>query len=275
MEYQFSFSDKQELIFLNNQPYINEIGSLLIALVDTDWSINHIQSEMKLHPAYSYYLSETDSIDDLKGKLKRLTVAQGIAFKILETLIDEQGDLYEEKLSELLSQKSNDYLRKQYLKLGEAILMPLEKRSQKIYKPANEFPYLFETDDILSIVVQEMNFLICNKFLFRRCAYCKKFFVTRKTNQTYCKREISYLKKTCSQLGPMKQWQNKRAEPYKLYWNYRMRIFNRDASDKDPNKFKEWTRKTNEYKELAKTNNITLEELEFVLGTAEKEVYGT
>ena len=50
-----------------------------------------------------------------------------------------------------------------------------------------------------------------------------------------------------------------------------MRLFNRNSCDA---RFDEWVDKTNQYKELAKTNNITMNELEQVLSIAENEVYG-
>jgi len=192
---------------------------------------------------------------------------------ILEALVDEQQNTYEERLFEIINHGRNPEIKTFFDTLGPANILSIRERNKPLYHNSEDFPFLFETDDFMSLVVQELQYICSNGFYIRKCALCKRFIWTRKMNKIYCDRPADGSKKTCAQQGPMAMWKEKSPKAYALYWRHRNRLLNRAASDGDDSCYNQWLRQTQNYKVMAKNNEIDIEDMKLILEEIEFEIY--
>lgn len=295
MRFKFSFTNKNELIYVKNKVQINPIGSLIKVIIDTDWEdikvhastrlldneayeeeiLNDIKQKLGIiisHPAIVQILCEVKNSQELFAQLDDLITAKNTVIHIFEALVDEEQSYYEERLSQLIA-ADGEHGSELFAAIGDAKVLLLEERNKPIYSAAADFPYIFETDDIMTVVVQEVQFLCTCMFYIRKCALCKRFIWTQKMNKVYCDRTVAETNKTCAQIGPTKVWQNRRPRAYTIYWNYRMKLSKRAAADSSDYEYQQWLAKTEKYRDLAKNDQIPSEEMEAALKTIEYEVY--
>lgn len=295
MKFLFSFNIKKELIFIDGKSYVNDIGSISCSAADISWDelkekvnkcfVNNFDGEYALsqkltfllenenmHPAITEYLIKSTSYMKLQTKLEQMKfIGESIRY-VFEVLVDEPQYLYEEILLDIYHDEKNKRIKDFIVHAENAVIAsPFDRLRQASDK---DFTYLFETNDINALILQELSYLLLNKFFIRKCANCKRFIVTRKTNKLYCKRIVPNTNKTCAQYGPIKLWIESRPVPYKLYCNYRTRLFNQHTKDeKHRGKFHTWVKETESLKDKAKRNEISVTELKDVLDQIEKEIY--
>ena len=296
MNFRFSFSNKSELIYINDKPDIEPVGSLLKALIDMDWAsiesyamscfLGASQSDKSLyletkqallssisHGAIACVLNDTSDVESLMRALDRFRNGSEAIKYILESLVDEEQHSYEECLLYLIASEDNKPLKSFFDSLGIANMLPVKERNKPMYHSGEDFPFLFETSDLMTLAIQELQFMCSNRFYIRKCALCKRFIWTRKMNKIYCDRSVSNGKKTCAQIGPPKLWRENNPRAYALYWSYRARLFNRATSEGSDYCFHQWLNQTEVYKNLAKKNAIPYEEMKNVLDEIEMEIY--
>jgi len=283
LKYQFSFTDKHELIFINEQPYKKSIGELIKCVIDTDWDemknkfssvrdMKMIISQFNLHPVIKDFVFDSEE-NEIYKQLEQLSLARNVYCAILELMIDEPKDLYEERFLEIILSENIKEFKSFFFRIEPAWLMPVYKRNKNLYGKLNPFAYLFETNDLMTILTQEFQFICSNDFYIRKCARCRNYFWTKKTNKIYCPRIVSDSEKTCMQIGPMKKWLEKRTDTYAHYWKERTKMFQRRSSADGEQKYSNWLEATDKYKELAKQNKISKSELAEILKQIEKDIY--
>lgn len=292
----FSFSNKFELIYVVNEPTKEPIGSLLRELIDVDWSAIEDQMIVSLggepfcdeeqfaaikdatqcsinHPAIAYLIDETSDIKELADVINRLEVGSRMISYVLESLVDEEQSAYEERLMDIINSSLNLELKTFFDALGVANMLSVKERNKPLYHAVEDFPFLFETKDIMTLATQELQYMCSNRFYIRKCGLCKKFIWTRKMNKTYCDRTLPNTKKTCSQLGPTKVWADNNPKAYSLYWTYRKRLFNRATKDGDNYCYHQWLCKTETYRDRARKDEIRFDEMKAVLDEIEAGIY--
>ena len=296
MIYKFSFSQKNELIYVSDTPHIQAVGALLREIIDIDWELgkdiahtsiaassrDDSNTLIKLkeefiaritHPALIDYINKIPSFENLCNELERFGNAYKVILHILESLIDEEQNSYEEQLYYIISSEESTDIKRFLDTLGIANMLSVHERYKPLYQETEEYPFLFETDDLLSLVIQELQFICVNRFYIRKCVHCKRFLWTRKMNKIYCDRPQPNTKKTCSQIGPVKLWLNRKPKAYSLYWSYRKRLFTRMTGDGNVYSYNQWLCETERYRDMAKNDEIDFEEMKTVLDQIEAEIY--
>lgn len=288
MTYQFSFSNKNELIYIDNQPCIDKIGSLLKCLIDTDWAslldtvdcANHDFADIKYkikrslkHPVAAFAVEQCATKKELISLLEKNMQGNLTALMILETLVDEEQSAYEEMLLRIVSDHENRKFDCFFDSLGNATILSFRERNRVQYHNTNDFPFLFETNDLLSIVFQELEYICLNRFFIRKCTHCKRFMWTKKMNQVYCDRTVADTKKTCAQVGPATVWRNNNSKAYALYWTYRTRLFNRVDDEQNNYCYHRWLKETEDLRNKAKNNMIHIDDMRSALDHIECEIY--
>ena len=297
MKFRFSFSHKKELIFIEEKPQMSEPGALLKNIIDTEWTaqknyiktlyhkyldtsseeealflIKYALKDEDLHPAIAFSLQNSEDYNQLNYQLERLEECKNVVLYVLEFLVDEEQSLYEERLCYLFADENCLY-KEFFNSLGSANILSVRERNKSMYYQTEDFPYLFETDDLVVLAIQQLQYICSNQFYIRKCAHCKKFLWTRKMNKVYCDRVLSPRGKTCAQIGPAKLWNNNNSKAYALYWSYRKRLFNRATVEGNDYRYTQWLIETEDYKEKAKNNQIPYEVMKQILDKIEQEIY--
>lgn len=301
MEIYFSFNTKQELIILNEQKYTHEIGALLQCVTDTDWSALQSQVELwaengvpavcwgkhidtllqsvQCHPLIRKLLADASGKGTVIQEIKDLIEAKRVIKHIFETLVDEDRNEYAMRLYELFHEEITSDVRMWLNELDTIKAMPDEKilplYRNELEINLKDFPVVFITDRLQTILFRELRFICTNHFIIRKCINCRNFFWTRSTTKMYCNRPVPLRKTNCSQYGPRRKRQMEKRPAYKLYWHQREKTFSRSLQAKDHSLFRAWLRATDPYKNRAKHGDISLEEMAHNLSVIEQRIFPT
>lgn len=296
MTYQFSFSNKKELVYIENKPWLHNIGGLLKTIIDTDWasliravqtastlskedpngSFTEIKEDIRCcitHPAVSFAVQKTETVEALLGLLEKNQRGKDIALRILESLVDEEQSSYEEVLLGIITadEIENDFSF--VSSLETANILSFKERNSALYQNTDDFPFLFETNDLMTIVFQELEYICLNRFYIRKCAHCKRFIWTKKMNRIYCDRVVSDNGKTCAQVGPSASWRSNNSKAYALYWAYRTRLFNRVDDEQNNYFYHRWLKETEDLRDRAKKDLIPIDDMKEALDKIESNIY--
>ena len=295
MEYQFSFSNHQEIIFINQKPVFQKIGALIETVIDTNWqSVSQIISdpdsslhteeptvteienciiEAATHPVIEYEFTKHKDKEAMIKLARHFQRSKEMMLSILEELVEESQFNYGKKLYNYLyctdQQSRKDFFRE----LGNAQVLPLMQRIQKEYEAADAFPFLMETNDLMTIMFQELQYLCTNEYYVRKCACCRQFIWTRKMNQIYCTRKHKNTRKTCAQIGPVRKNNGQRTPAYQLYWERRTQLYNRRKNWQDRRNYLVWLDSIEPYREQAKCGFISGEEMQQIIDEVEQKIY--
>ena len=295
MEYQFSFSDHQEIIFVNQEPVFQKIGALIETVIDTNWkSVSQIISapdsssdmeqptvsetenciiEAAVHPVIEYEFSKQKDKDAMLKITERLQHSKEMMLGILEELVEESQLNYGKKLYNYLYCADIESRKEFFRELGNAQVLLLTQRIKKEYEAADAFPFLMETDDLMTIMFQELQYLCTNEYYVRKCACCRQFIWTRKMNQIYCTRKHKNTNKTCAQIGPARKNNGQRTPAYQLYWERRTKLYNRRKNWYDRRNYLAWLDLVEPYREKAKCGLISGEEMLQIVNEIESKIY--
>lgn len=120
----------------------------------------------------------------------------------------------------------------------------------------------YEINSLLELLLQEVLFMIKSNIKIKKCSNCGIYFVTNKANQIYCKRLFENTGKTCSEIGPSRNYKKNQNPIQKFYETIYNKHYARIRKDipETKNKFNQWSSEALTKKEKMKTGELSIEE---------------